>query len=496
MKHTLTFLVIACLLAAMTARLSAQCASGTVTAAHASATYNALHDPDGDGYITESGGAFTSGTTERDEFELLPNSTTGWVKLFDVSETTGDIQTGAQCGNPDLVPDDDGGDFAFYNIVDPTPLQPANGDAYIMLRFRLAQAPNGNFSYNFLIDTDLRYGAGIDPNATCGNQGFEREVQYANAGGKKGLSVFDVDGSAALGTATCSQCVPVTDVQRACAGTSGPCGTTSPTFLTLPVLLSYVGLTSDVDPTQLYIAVATASSGNGNSALGGGNVADLGALNVENTGCTSCNTQSGCALFDCRLDCVNAAFVSASLPVGFLSFEVRGEANNAVHLRWMTGTEEDNSHFTVEYSRNGGHHFAAIGQLPGAGNSTVAQVYDFIHKDVPAGVGYYRIRQTDFDGTFTYSELRTVNLPRPPAPTLSVYPNPATAAPTLNLTGFDHTQEVLLTVSDLLGRTVARSSLVPQDAAGFLSNQPLLAGTYFLRAEQGERIGMTTFQQR
>ena len=92
-------------------KLTAQCASGIVVQAHANPAYNSLFDPYGDGYITESGSAFTSGTTERDEFELLPNSVTGWVKLVDVSETSGDTQTGGTCNNPDLTTDDDGGDF-------------------------------------------------------------------------------------------------------------------------------------------------------------------------------------------------------------------------------------------------------------------------------------------------------------------------------------------------------------------------------------------------
>ena len=104
----------------------------------------------GDGYITNSGSAFTSGSTELAEFEAIPNSTTGWVEITDVNERDSDINP--NCGNPDLIQDDDGGDFAYFNIVDPTPTNPSSGDEYILLRFRLAQSPNGNFGYNFLFE--------------------------------------------------------------------------------------------------------------------------------------------------------------------------------------------------------------------------------------------------------------------------------------------------------------------------------------------------------
>ena len=171
----------------------AQCTAGAITKAHSSSTYDLMLDPDSDGYITETGSAFPNGTTEMSEFEILPNSITGWVEIQDVSETDSDITP--NCGNSDLIQDDDGGDFAFYNIIDPTPLVPSGGDEYIIFRFRLAKSPNGNFGYNFLVDNDAAYGSGTDINSICGNRGFEREVQFANAGGKKGVSVYDVDGN-------------------------------------------------------------------------------------------------------------------------------------------------------------------------------------------------------------------------------------------------------------------------------------------------------------
>lgn len=109
------------------------------------------------------------------------------------------------------------------------------------------------------------------------------------------------------------------------------------------------------------------------------------------------------------------------LPVELQKFTAarRGEH---VELKWQTASETDNSHFDIEYSTDG-LKFAKVGQVAGAGNSTVARSYEFVHAAAAAGVVYYRLAQVDADGTITYS--RTVDA----APTrlgniVKAYPNP------------------------------------------------------------------------
>lgn len=86
------------------------------------------------------------------------------------------------------------------------------------------------------------------------------------------------------------------------------------------------------------------------------------------------------------------------LPIELLDFS--GECQgDVVVLKWTTATEEDNDFFTVERSRDAAQ-WEAIGTVQGAGTSLGAIDYLFVD-EAPLGMAYYRLRQTDFDGTMT-----------------------------------------------------------------------------------------------
>ncbi|MCP9237427.1 T9SS type A sorting domain-containing protein [Lewinella sp. JB7] len=456
----------------------AQCSPGIITKAHTNTVYDALLDPDGDGYITESGAVFTSGTTEMAEFETIPNSTSGWFEVPDVSEVDSDITP--NCGNPDLIQDADGGDYAFFNIIDPTPGIPTSGDEYILLRFRLAQPPQGNFGYNFLVDTDASFGAGVDTNSTCGNAGFEREVQFANKGGKQGVSVYDVDGATALGAAICNQCVSVADVQNACAASSGNCGTSDPQFVTVPLPLVHLGVPSNIDPLDLYIMVATASSGNATSVLGGGNVTDLGSLNDKEDGC-GCAAQSGCAQFDCQSSCIQQVY--ASLPVTFTQFEAEVFPAD-VRLQWDITTDARNGHFYLEHSTDGVH-FSTLRHFIGNQFTRQSGGYNYVHRSPAAGLNYYRVKQIDFDGFYRYSPIASINFGPERTLDFALVPSLHAGGP-LELEIFHASPEtaVVLSVFDLSGRVVLQ-----QDSAGdrmiALNVDSLNPGAYLVRVHDG-----------
>jgi hypothetical protein len=95
------------------------------------------------------------------------------------------------------------------------------------------------------------------------------------------------------------------------------------------------------------------------------------------------------------------------LPVEFLSFEAYLNENNQVDLIWTTATEINNDYFTIQRSENG-FEFEDLGILKGAGNSTAILNYTFEDVKPMQGVNYYRIMQTDYDGNFDYSAIRSV----------------------------------------------------------------------------------------
>ena len=69
---------------------------------------------------------------------------------------------------------------------------------------------------------------------------------------------------------------------------------------------------------------------------------------------------------------------------------------NYVDVNWITATEINNNYFTLERSATG-INFEPIGYVQGAGNSTSTINYVFKDRDPLNGIGYYRLKQTDFD---------------------------------------------------------------------------------------------------
>ena len=97
------------------------------------------------------------------------------------------------------------------------------------------------------------------------------------------------------------------------------------------------------------------------------------------------------------------------LPITLLHFAAAVTPEKLVRTDWRTATEINNDYFTVERSGDGAT-FQTVGHVSGAGNSTSALDYVFVDDAPLMGVSYYRLRQTDFDGTFTFSNIRPVEI--------------------------------------------------------------------------------------
>ncbi len=95
-----------------------------------------------------------------------------------------------------------------------------------------------------------------------------------------------------------------------------------------------------------------------------------------------------------------------ALPVEFLSFDV-SKKDRSSNIGFSTASETNNDYFTIERSLDG-RDFEAIGEIKGAGNSTEQISYTFVDENPLSGVNYYRIKQTDFDGKYSYSDVKAV----------------------------------------------------------------------------------------
>ncbi|RIJ36899.1 T9SS type A sorting domain-containing protein [Pontibacter oryzae] len=111
------------------------------------------------------------------------------------------------------------------------------------------------------------------------------------------------------------------------------------------------------------------------------------------------------------------------LPVELSSFTGKATQSN-IALTWTTASEENNERFEVERSTDG-KRFIKIGEVKGAGNSSVQRKYTFSDIAPEKDVNYYRLKQVDFDGHFEYSKIIETRFKgKATASEMMVYPNP------------------------------------------------------------------------
>jgi hypothetical protein len=78
--------------------------------------------------------------------------------------------------------------------------------------------------------------------------------------------------------------------------------------------------------------------------------------------------------------------------------------NSTSLVSWATSQEINTSMFEIEHSENG-IRFVKLGEVAAAGNSSTVSNYNFTHAKPVTGFNYYRIKQIDLDGNYTYSAI-------------------------------------------------------------------------------------------
>ncbi len=172
---------------------------------------------------------------------------------------------------------------------------------------------------------------------------------------------------------------------------------------------------------------------------------------------------------------------NSPLPVELLTFTATAEGN-AVALAWRTASEKNSARFEVERSADG-REFAPIGSVAAQGSKASPTTYAYrdakpTNAPTHQSTIYYRLRQVDTDGTFSYSPVRAVQLTSSPAHQLTAFPNPARTAVTVGDLSAGATVEVL----DALGRTVARATADATGTARLALPAGLAAGVYVVKS--------------
>ena len=145
---------------------------------------------------------------------------------------------------------------------------------------------------------------------------------------------------------------------------------------------------------------------------------------------------------------------STPFPVKWLTFTGRKNENNTVLLQWSTASEINNDHFEIERSING-IEYNVIGKMNAATGSG-EQHYLYNDNKPTYGVNYYRLKQVDKDGKFTYSKIVKVIVSKSGVQYL-VYPNPTVDKSIVRM--FTDMNNVTIRLNDALGKVVYKNSI-------------------------------------
>ncbi|MEM8908856.1 MAG: DUF4832 domain-containing protein, partial [Bacteroidota bacterium] len=96
-----------------------------------------------------------------------------------------------------------------------------------------------------------------------------------------------------------------------------------------------------------------------------------------------------------------------ALPVEWLTHPWCRVKNNSIVVNWVVGQQINNDRFEIEYASNG-IDFSKVGEVKGDGTNPETKSFEFVHTNPVHGRNYYRIKQVDFDGQYSYSRLASI----------------------------------------------------------------------------------------
>jgi hypothetical protein len=181
-----------------------------------------------------------------------------------------------------------------------------------------------------------------------------------------------------------------------------------------------------------------------------------------------------------------------ALPVQLIYFDAVNNNNNAA-LTWATASEVNNAYFEIDRSTNG-ITFDSIGQVAGHGNSEVTINYAYSDPDISVyntPVLYYRLKQVDFDGNFTYSNIAAVNVSdvQQVFHIISTYPNPFSDHFSVSFIS-PASQTVRMSVYDVRGALVSEEIInaeIGMNVYTIPNASHLASGFYTMNVSVGEQ---------
>jgi len=197
---------------------------------------------------------------------------------------------------------------------------------------------------------------------------------------------------------------------------------------------------------------------------------------------------------------LNVELVSTIIPVELFSFTSSVNDNN-VTLNWMTATETNNMGFQIERGKTKDarrEEWDIIGFINGKGTTTETQTYSFSDENLDAGNYQYRLKQMDFDGSYSYTNTIEAEIASPNKFVLEQnYPNPFNPSTIIKysipnvISTEGRNLNVILKVYDIIGNEVATLVNEVQSSGNYeveFNAENLSSGIYFYELKTGSLI--------
>ncbi|MFH1321836.1 MAG: hypothetical protein ABII90_14445 [Bacteroidota bacterium] len=149
-----------------------------------------------------------------------------------------------------------------------------------------------------------------------------------------------------------------------------------------------------------------------------------------------------------------------TLPVLLIEFNAYS-VGDYIQLHWSTGSEINADYVAIERSADGSI-YDIIGTVECAGNTHFVTYYSFTDNSPPAGTLYYRLRQIDIDGSYTHSNIVSVNnMASARDSPLLVYPCPSNGSGIKISLRSPGEQKLILCIKSISGQNVFTEAVYP-----------------------------------
>lgn len=202
----------------------------------------------------------------------------------------------------------------------------------------------------------------------------------------------------------------------------------------------------------------------------------------------------GCSVDNSLIIDVNTC---TPLPVGLINFKAElSDDKERVDLEWVTNSEQNNDFFTIEKSRNGSD-WEKLKEVNGAGNSTTIQYYQSIDDAPHLPTTYYRLKQTDFNGEYSFSDIVSTTNDASIQGSLiaDISPNPAKDYLSFEYAGSDFNEAITINVFNQLGQLVSSEEIseIHKNMKIVINTRELGNGVYHLGITQQNRNEVQKF---